>query len=157
MQPENGQPLPCAGGPEVAYPTFASSWAPRATHSPYSGLGSSKSERGLEPALPMLKMLPALPMLRIEPELPMLRIEPALPMDRIDPTLPMLRTLPKLRMLPMLPKLKMLNKLLALSGPARLPVLLGARPHVDRTDVRMAAPFLSRCLLCSPRENTLAS
>jgi len=97
----------------------------------------------------MLKMLPALPMLRIEP---------ALPMDKIEPTLPMLRTLPKLRMLPTLPKLKMLNKLLALSRPARLPVLMGARPrlHRERTDMRMAAPFLSRCLLPSLRENTLA-
>ena len=56
-------------------------------------------------------------------------------MDKIDPALPMLRTLPKLRMLPTLPKLRMLNKLLALSGPARLPVLMGARLRLERLDL----------------------
>jgi hypothetical protein len=87
----------------------------------------------------MPKMLPALPMLRIEPELPMLRIEPALPMDSIEPTLPMLRTLPKLGILPTLPKLKILKKLLALSGPARLTVLMSARLRLrlERVDLRI--------------------
>jgi hypothetical protein len=107
----------------------------------------------------MLKMLPALPMLRIEPELPMLRIEPALPMDRIEPTLPILRTLPKLKMLPTLPKLKMLNKLLVLSRPVRLPVLMVARPrlHLDRTDSRIADPSPYVASYPLPRENTLAA
>jgi hypothetical protein len=70
----------------------------------------------------------------------MLRIDPALPMDKIDPALPMLRTLPKLRMLPTLPKLRMLKKLLALSGHARLPVLiLYASPRFERLDLPMIA------------------
>jgi hypothetical protein len=68
-------------------------------------------------------------MLSIDPALPMLSIEPALPMDNIEPALPILRTLPRLRMLPTLKKLKMLRELLALKRPARLPVLMGARPR----------------------------
>ena len=92
-------------------------------------LGSSTSERGLEPAPPML---------RIEPTLPMLRIEPALPMDKMDPALPMLNTLPMLIMLPTLPKLSMLNRLLALNRPARLPA-----PARDR-----ARFFFERATLC---------
>ncbi len=106
----------------------------------------------------MLKMLPALPMLRIDPELPMLRIDPALPMDKIEPTLPMLEMLPKLRMLPTLPKLRMLNKLLALSGPVWLSVLMGARIQcrLERANTRIAAPFPLTLPPCSPRENTLA-
>ena len=63
------------------------------------------------------------------------RMEPALPMDKIDPALPMLRTLPKLRMEPTLPKLRTLKKLLALSGPARLQVLMGARLRLERLDL----------------------
>ena len=49
----------------------------------------------------------------------------------------MLRTLPKLRMLPALAKLRTLKKLLALSGPARLPVPMGARPRLERLDLPM--------------------
>jgi len=63
-----------------------------------------------------------------------------------------------LKMLPTLQKLRMLSKLLTLSWPARLPVLMSARLRlrVERLDLRMADPFLSRCLAPSPRENTLA-
>jgi hypothetical protein len=80
-------------------------------------------------------------------------------MLRIEPELPMLRTLPRLKMLPTLPKLRMLNKLLALSGPARLPVLVrdGVRPRLDRTDLRMADPFPLRCVLPPLHENSLAA
>jgi len=126
------------------HPSTGSRWPGDFVPYRSSGSGSLRLERGPEPALPMLKMLPALPMLRIEPELPMLRIEPALPMDRIEPTLPMLRTLPRHKMLPTLPKLRMLNKLLTLNCPTRLPVLArdGVRPRLDRTDLRMANPFL---------------
>ena len=65
----------------------------------------------------------------------MLRIDLALPIDKIDPALPMLRTLPKLRMEPTLPKLRTLKKLLALSGPARLPVLMGDSLRLERLDL----------------------
>jgi hypothetical protein len=65
----------------------------------------------------------------------MLRIDPALPIDKIDPALPTLKMLPKLRMLPTLPKLRMLNKLLALSGPVRLPLLIGFSPRLERLDL----------------------
>jgi hypothetical protein len=80
-------------------------------------------------------------------------------MDSIEPTLPMLRTLPRLKMLPTLPKLRMLNKLLALSGPARLTVLVrdGVRPRLDRTDLRMADPFPLRCVLPPLHESSLAA
>ncbi len=79
------------------------------------------------------------------------RIDPALPIDRIDPALPMLRTLPKLRMLPMLPKLRMLNKLLALSGPARLPVLTRAPLRLERLDLPMIdSSVLDTCSLINP-------
>ena len=46
-------------------------------------------------------------------------------------------------MLPTLPKLRMLNKLLALSGPVWLPVLMGARTRrrLERASTRIAAPF----------------
>jgi hypothetical protein len=64
-----------------------------------------------------------------------------------------------LKMLPTLPKLRMLNKLLALNRPARLPELArdGVRPRLDRTDLRMAAPFLLRCILPSLHEKSLAA
>jgi hypothetical protein len=103
----------------------------------------------------MLKMLPTLPMLRIEPELPMLRIEPALPMDRIDPALPMLRTLPKLRTLPTLQKLRMLNRLLALSGPAKPFVLIGARPRLRLE--RMDLPMIHSPVLVEPSAESLTA
>jgi len=89
-------------------------------------------------------------MLSIDPALPVLRIDPALPMDRTEPALPMLRTLPKLRMLPTLQKHKTLNQLLALSKPARLPVLMRCRPRLrlGRVDLPMIdSPVLDTSLL----------
>jgi hypothetical protein len=80
----------------------------------------------------------------------MLRIDPALPIDKIDPALPMLRMLPKLRMLPTLPKLRMLNKLLALSGPARVPVLIDVRPRLERLDL----PMIYSSVLATSRSPT---
>jgi hypothetical protein len=62
----------------------------------------------------------------------------------IDPALPMLRTLPKLRML---------NKLLALNGPPRLLVLMGARLRLrlERLDLPMIdSSVLETSLLVNP-------
>jgi hypothetical protein len=86
-----------------------------------SSRSSSRSRKGLYPALPMPRMEPALPMLKIEPVLPMLRIDPELPMLSTEPTLPMLRMEPALRMLPTLKKLRILPglRLLSSTAPAR--------------------------------------
>jgi hypothetical protein len=103
-------------------------------------------------------MLPALPMLSIDPAQPMDRIDPALPMDTTEPALPMLRALPKLRMLPTLQKLKTLNQRLALSKPARLPVLMRCRPRLrlGRVDLPIiASPVLNTSFLINASVESL--